>query len=85
MTQQTFIHTTTRKYIKTQAEYNDLLLNVKNVAQGEKEKFQSNIKAMRIIRFARKTKNINRRRSCLETLGTTVTTAMVRTILLKNG
>ena len=52
MTKETFMHTATRKLIKTQAEYNELLLNVKEVAQDEKDKFQSNIKAMRIIRFA---------------------------------
>ncbi|KAL7600039.1 hypothetical protein Lser_V15G23597 [Lactuca serriola] len=47
-----FAHSGTSKIIKTQKEYNDLLKDVKDVAQDEKEKFQCNIKALRLIRFA---------------------------------
>ncbi|KAL7589973.1 hypothetical protein Lser_V15G41428 [Lactuca serriola] len=47
-----FSHSGTSKVIKTQKEYNDLLKDVKDVAQDEKEKFQCNIKALRLIRFA---------------------------------
>ncbi|KAL7609531.1 hypothetical protein Lser_V15G12916 [Lactuca serriola] len=47
-----FAHSSTSRIIKTQKEYNDLLKDVKDVAQDEKEKFQCNIKALRLIRFA---------------------------------
>ncbi|XP_052626733.1 uncharacterized protein LOC111909749 [Lactuca sativa] len=52
MTQETFSHTTTRKVIKSQADYNALLVEHANVPHEENEKLLSNIKAMRIIRFA---------------------------------
>ncbi|XP_023734201.1 uncharacterized protein LOC111882066 [Lactuca sativa] len=47
-----FVHTETKRNIKTQKEYNQLLLDVKDATQDEKEKLISNVKAMRIIRFA---------------------------------
>ncbi|KAL7610003.1 hypothetical protein Lser_V15G12622 [Lactuca serriola] len=47
-----FSHSGTSRIIKTQKEYNDLLKDVKDVAQDEKEKFHCNIKALRLIRFA---------------------------------
>ena len=52
MTQETFSHTATRKVIKSQADYNALLVEHANVPHEENEKLLSNIKAMRIIRFA---------------------------------
>ena len=47
-----FSHSATSRIIKTQKEYNDLLKDVKDIAQDEKDKFQCNIKALRLIRFA---------------------------------
>ncbi|XP_023756537.1 uncharacterized protein LOC111905086 [Lactuca sativa] len=52
MTQQKFTHTAMRRIIKTQAEYNTLLVDVKDEPQDEKDRLLSNIKAIRIIRFA---------------------------------
>ncbi|XP_052627222.1 uncharacterized protein LOC128133731 [Lactuca sativa] len=52
MTQETFSHIAIRKVIKTQADYNALLVEHTNVPQDEKQKLMSNIKAMRLIRFA---------------------------------
>jgi hypothetical protein len=45
-------HAATRSTIKTQAEYEALLVDHTNVTQDEKDKLLSNIKAMRILRFA---------------------------------
>ena len=47
-----FVHTETRRVIKTLSDYNKLLLDVKDVPQDEKEKLINNVKAMRIIRFS---------------------------------
>ena len=47
-----FVHTGTRRVIKTQSDYNKLLLEVKDVPQDGKDKLINNVKAMRIIRFA---------------------------------
>ena len=52
MTQETFSHRETRKVIKTQAEYNGLLVEHTNIPKDEKDKLQSNIKALGIIRFS---------------------------------
>ena len=52
MTQETFSHTATRKVIKSQADYNALLVEHANVPHEENEKLLSNIKVMRIIRFS---------------------------------
>ena len=41
-----------KKRNQTQAGYNKLLLNVKDISQDDKDRLISNIKAMRIIRFA---------------------------------
>ena len=46
-----FVHTETKRTIKTQKEYNQLRLDVKDVRQDEKDKLLNNFKAMRIIRF----------------------------------
>ena len=42
----------TRKIVKTQAEYNAILVNHKDTPQDEKEKLLSNVKAMKVIIFA---------------------------------
>ena len=47
-----FVHTETKRKIKTQKEYNQLLLDVRYMPQDEKEILIGNVKAMRIIRFA---------------------------------
>ena len=47
-----FAHTRTSKIVKMQKEYNQLVNDVKDIPQDEKEKFQCNIKALRMIRFA---------------------------------
>nr|AGM34082.1 hypothetical protein [Lactuca sativa] len=47
-----FAHSSTSKIVKTQKEYNQLVNDVKDLPQDEKEKFQCNIKALRMIRFA---------------------------------
>ena len=47
-----FAHSATSRIIKTQKEYNDLLKDVKDIAQDKKDKFQCNIKALRLIRSA---------------------------------
>ena len=47
-----FAHSSTSKIVKTQKEYNQLVNDVKDIPQDEKEKFQCNIKALRMIRFA---------------------------------
>lgn len=52
MTRETYSYTATRKVIKTQANYDDLILEHTNVPQDEMNKLMSNIKEMRIIRFA---------------------------------
>ena len=52
MTKETFAHIGTKKVIKTQARYNDLLLDEENIPHDENDKLISNVKAMRIIRFA---------------------------------
>lgn len=52
ITEETFKYFGTRQTIKTLAEYNKLLLEHKDVAQDENNKFMANIKDMRIIRFA---------------------------------
>ena len=45
-------HIGTRIVIKTEIDYNKHLIDVKDVPQDEKDKLISNVKAMRIIRFA---------------------------------
>ena len=45
------MHMGTRRGIKTQAEYNTLLIDVNDIPQDEKYKLLRNVKAMRIIRF----------------------------------
>ena len=52
ITKETFAHTGTKRVIKTQAEYNNLLLEHTNIPKDENDKQISNIKAMRIIFFA---------------------------------
>lgn len=52
MSIETYSHTATKKLIKTQVDYNALLIEQKDVAQDEREKLMSNIKALRIISFA---------------------------------
>ena len=52
ITKEAFAHTGTKRVIKTQAEYNTLLLDVENIAQEEKDNLISDVKDMRIIRFA---------------------------------
>ena len=52
MTVQTVEHTGTRNVFKTQAYYNNLLLEVKDAPHDEKDKPNSNVKALRIIIFA---------------------------------
>ena len=52
ITQGPFVHTETKKTIKTQKECNQLRLDVKDMPRDEKDKLLSNIKPMRIIRFA---------------------------------
>ncbi|KAI3740017.1 hypothetical protein L2E82_30433 [Cichorium intybus] len=52
ITEGTFVHTTTRRVIKTLKEYNDILVAHTNIPQDEKDKLMCNIKAFRIIRFA---------------------------------
>ena len=47
-----FAHSSTSKIVKTQKEYNQLVNDVKDIPQDEKEKFQCNIKALRMIRFS---------------------------------
>nr|KAJ0199171.1 hypothetical protein LSAT_V11C600328070 [Lactuca sativa] len=47
-----FVHTGTRRVIKTQTDYSKLLLELKDVPQDEKDKLINNVKAMRIIQFA---------------------------------
>ncbi|KAL7604947.1 hypothetical protein Lser_V15G14522 [Lactuca serriola] len=47
-----FVHTGTKRVIKTQSDYNKLFLDVKDVPRDEKDKLISNVKAMGIIRFA---------------------------------
>ena len=49
---QTFAYIGTRREIKTQSDYNKLLLDVKDIPQDEKDKLTSNVKTMRIIRFS---------------------------------
>ena len=51
ITERTFMHMGTRRVIKTQAEYNTLLIDVKDIPQHAKDKMLSYVKAMRIIRF----------------------------------
>ena len=46
-----FAHSSTSRIVKTQEEYNQLVNDVKDIPQDEKEKFQCNIKALRMIRF----------------------------------
>ena len=52
MTQQTLSHVATTKVVKTQVEYNTILVENKDIPQDEKDKLLRNIKAMRIIKFA---------------------------------
>lgn len=47
-----FAHSSTSKIVKNQKEYNQLVNDVKDITQDEKEKFQCNIKALRMIRFS---------------------------------
>ena len=47
-----FAYSSTSKIVKTQKEYNQLVNDVKDIPQDENEKFQCNIKALRMIRFA---------------------------------
>ena len=47
-----FVHSGMSKIIMTQKEYNQLMIDVEMVPQDEKDKLMSNIKAMRMIRFA---------------------------------
>ena len=41
-----------RELSRLKAKYNDLLLEVTDIPKDEKDKLISNVKAMRIIRFA---------------------------------
>ncbi|KAI3508867.1 hypothetical protein L1887_23887 [Cichorium endivia] len=52
MTEEAYAHTVSRKIIKTLGDYNVLLVDHLNTPLDEKNKFRSNIKAMRIIIFA---------------------------------
>ena len=52
MTAETYSHTATNTVIKTQADYNALLVDHTCIAQDEKDKMMSNINSLRIIRFA---------------------------------
>ncbi|KAI3767848.1 hypothetical protein L2E82_18277 [Cichorium intybus] len=52
ITEETHVHTDTRRVIKTLKEYNNLLVTHTNIPQDEKDKLMCNIKAFRIIRFA---------------------------------
>ena len=47
-----FCHTKTKRTIKNQKEYNQMLLDMKDVRQDQKEKIINNVKAMRIIIFS---------------------------------
>ncbi|XP_052620365.1 uncharacterized protein LOC128126460 [Lactuca sativa] len=47
-----FAHSSTSKIVKAQKENNQLVNDVKDIPQDEKEKCQCNIKALRMIRFA---------------------------------
>ena len=47
-----FAHSSTSKIVKTKKEYTQLVNDVKDIPQDEKEKFQCNMKALRMIRFA---------------------------------
>ena len=52
MTVGPFWYIATRNVIKTQAQYNALVLSTPALAQDEKDKLMSNIKAIRTLRFA---------------------------------
>ncbi|XP_023761709.1 cyprosin [Lactuca sativa] len=45
-------HSGTNRIMKTKKEYNQLMVDVKDVPQDEKDKFVCNIKALRMIRFS---------------------------------
>ena len=64
ITKETFAHTSIKRVIKTQAEYNDLLLEVVDIQKDEKVKLISNVKAMRIIHFALSADTFRLVRSC---------------------
>jgi len=52
ITEGTYGHTVTKKVVKTLAEYNKAVADHQNITADEKIKLMSNVKAMRIIRFA---------------------------------
>lgn len=59
-----FVHTESKRVIRTQNDYNKLLFDIKDVPQDEKEKLISNVKALRIIRFALKADTFHLVSSC---------------------
>ena len=59
-----FVHNESKRVIKTQNDYDKLLLDIKDVSQDEKEKLISNVKALRIIRFALQADNFHLVSSC---------------------
>ena len=59
-----FAHSGTNRVIKTQKEYNQLMVDVKDVPQDEKDKFVCNIKALRMIRFTLKADTFRLVSSC---------------------
>jgi hypothetical protein len=52
ITEGTFEHTASKKEVKTLSEYNKIVADYDNITADEKMKLMSNVKAMRIIRFA---------------------------------
>lgn len=52
ITKETFSHAGTKKIIKIQAEYTELLLEVDDIPNEEKDKIISNVKVIRIIWFS---------------------------------
>lgn len=59
-----FIDSGTNRTIKTQKEYNQLLIGMKEVPQDEKDKLLSNIKALRMIRFSLRSDTFQQVSSC---------------------
>lgn len=52
MTNEIYMHSGTIKEIKTQTDYNALIIEHTNVRHDQKDKLMCNLKAMRIIRFS---------------------------------
>ena len=59
-----FIHSGTNRTVKTQKEYNQLLVDVEKIPQDEKGKLMCKLKALRMIRFSLQDNTLHLVSSC---------------------